>query len=477
MAYLGASPVDKTTGARPRSEYLGDGVQFIYPLDQQVPGGFESNLFVVVDNVIQEPVEAYLITNTEVLYITNITGSITKNQFIAQGSIRGIVIFATNSFIKVYRTSLGSTFDTGAITLSATVDGTTVASATVTQAVIEESTALHFTGVPELGQNIYAVHLGGLTNQLVPSAGSVTAETLATNLKAFTVDKFTATLGQTVFNLSTPPASSQSIIVTANGSVYTDNVDFTMTGTTLTLAVGLAAGARVTVFHLGFGTVSRNAFTDGSVSTRALEDNSVKTAKVANLAITGDKLSVNAIATRLGYTPVSKSGDTINGDLVVDNLTLAQGAGKGRIVFPTSPALSTDPNTLDAYAEGDWTLGLQFGGVPTGSGVVSGKYTKIGNRVHITGIMNLSSKGTSTGVATISGLPFSPSLTYNKQQAVFCAVNNCSNITGSVVGVISPGSGSIQLFSTGTGSRTALTNTNFSDDSEVSLQFSYLTDD
>lgn len=478
MAYLGASPVDKTTGARPRSEYLGDGVQFIYPLDQQVPGGFESNLFVVVDNVIQEPVGAYLISNTEVLYITNITGSITKNQFIAQGSVRGIVIFATNSFIKVYRTSSGSTFDNGAITLSATVDGTTIASATVTQAVIEESTALHFTGVPEAGQNIYAVHLGGLTNQLVPSAGSVTAETLATNLKAFTVDKFTATLGQTVFNLSTPPASSQSILVTANGSVYTDNVDFTLTGTTLTLAVGLAAGARVTVFHLGFGTVSRNAFTDGSVSSRALEDNSVTTAKVANLAITGDKLAANSIATRLGYTPVSKSGDTINGDLVVENLTLAQGSGKGRIIFPTVPALSTDPYTLDAYAEGEWTAGLQFGGLAVGlTAVVAGRYTKIGNRVFVTGIINLSSKGTSTGVATIAGLPFSPSLTYNKQQAVFCVLNNCSNITGSVVGVISAGSGSIQLFNTGTGSRTALTNTNFSDDSEVSLQFSYLTDD
>jgi hypothetical protein len=265
--------------------------------------------------------------------------------------------------------------------------------------------------------------------------------------------------------------------VTVNGSVYTDNVDFTLTGTTLTLAVGLAAGARVTVFHLGFGTVSRNAFTDGSVSSRALEDNSVTTAKVANLAITGDKLSVNSIATRLGYTPVSKSGDTINGDLVVDNLTLSQGTGKGRIVFPPNPELSTDPYTLDGYVEGDWTLGLQFGGVSSGSGVVSGKYTKIGNRVHITGIMNLSSKGSATGAATIIGLPFSPSLTYNKQQAAFCSVNNCSNITGSVVGIVSPASGSIQLFSTGTGSRTALTDTNFNNNSEVSLQFSYLTDD
>ncbi len=478
MAYLGASPVDRTTGARPRSEYLGDGVQYIYPLDQSVPGGFESNLFVVVDNVIQEPVEAYLISNLEVLSITNITGTVSKNQFVAQGSVKGIVVQATTTFIKVYKTTSNAGFATGAITFSATDGGTTIASATVSQVTVEENTGLHFTGIPELGQNIYAVHLGGLTYQSVPSAGSVTAESLATNLKAFTVDKFTSTLGQTVFNLSTAPASAQSIIVTANGNVYTDNVDFTLDGTTLTLAVGLSAGVRVTVFHLGFGTVSRNAFTDGSVSTRALEDNAVKTAKVNNGAITGPKLSPSAIADRLGYTPVSKNGDTISGDLTVDNLNLAQGAAKGRIIFPPNPELSTDPYTLETYKEGDWTPQLQFGGASVGmTGTQVGKYTKIGNRVFINGIISLTAEGSSTGLATISGLPYSPSLSYNRTQPVFISTNNCSSITGTAVGLITPGSGDIQLFSTGTGTRTALSQLNFGDTSEINLQFSYLTDD
>lgn len=478
MSYIGASPVDKTTGARPRSEYLGDGVQYIYPLDQPVPGGFESNLFVVVDNVIQEPVEAYLISNLEVLYITNITGTVSKNQFITQGSVTGRVVQATTTFVKVYRTSNGNSFSTGAVTFSSTSGGATVASATASQVVIEENTGLHFTGVPELGQNIYAVHLGGLTYQAVPSAGSVTAESLATNLKAFTVDKFTSTLGQTVFNLSVAPASSQSILVTVNGSVYTDNADFTLSGTTLTMAVALAAGAKVTVFHLGFGTVSRNAFTDGSVTTRALEDNAVKTAKVADNSITGPKLTPSSIADRLGYTPVSKNGDVINGNLTVDNLILAQGTNKGTIAFPPNPDLSDDPFTLDGYKEGDWDPQLEFGG--TSAGMIAlrgGEYTKIGNRVFVNGVVNLSNKGTSTGVATISGLPYSPSGSYNKPQPALVVVNNCSLITGSVFGIVTPGSGSIQLFASGTGTRSALTDTNFANNSEVNLQISYLTDD
>lgn len=479
MAYLGASPVDRTTGARPRSEYLGDGVQYIYPLDQPVPGGFESNLFVVVDNVIQEPVEAYLISNLEVLTITNISGSIAKNQFVSQGSVTGIVVQATTTFIRIYRTSSGSSFTTGALTFTNILGGSTVGTATVSQVTIEENTGLHFTGVPEAGQNIYAVHLGGLTYQSVPSAGSVTAESLATNLKAFTVDKFVATLGQTVFNLTTAPASPQSIIVTVNGSVYTDNVDFTLNGTTLTLAVGLSAGVKVTVFHLGFGTVSRNAFTDGSVSTRALEDNAVKTAKVNNGAITGPKLAAGAAAANLGFTPVNKAGDTINGDLTVDNLTLGQGTGKGRIIFPPNPELSTDPYTLDGYEEGLWTPVLDFGSASVGMtvSVGTGTYTKIGNRVFATANIVLTNKGTSTGTAGISGLPFGPSGLYNLPQTATVFLNNFTSVTGNIYAELTPGTGRMILYSTGTGTRSALTHANFNNNTVVQMTFSYVTDD
>jgi hypothetical protein len=477
MAYLGSSPADRTTGARPRSEYLGDGVQYIYPLDQPVPGGFESNLLVVVDNVIQEPVEAYVISNLTVLNITNVTGTIVNSKFVRIGDARGIIVQATNSFLKVYKTS-SQDFSTGTLIVSDTENGTQTASATISAVQTEENTALHFTGVPEVGQNVYAVHLGGLTYQSVPSAGSVTAESLATNLKAFTVDKFTSTSGQTIFNLSVAPASSQSIIVTANGSVYTDNVDFTLSGSTLTLAVGLSAGVKVTVFHLGFGTVSRNAFTDASVTTRALEDNAVKTAKIASQAVTAAKLATGVAVSNLGFTPVNKAGDTINGNLTVDNIILAQGANKGKITFPTSPNVSIDPYTLDDYREGSWSPVLQINGATTGiTQTADAKYTKIGNVVFLVGTVTLTNKGALTGNVSVSGLPFVVDQIFNEQQFASVMVDQCQSVSGSVVGVLTPGSGSIALKMSGTGTRTDFTNSNLLNTSVLNFNFAFLTSD
>lgn len=62
MAYIGSSQVANIfTSARPRDEYIGDGFQYAFPVSQEVPGGFESNITPVVDNVVQEPATAYTI--------------------------------------------------------------------------------------------------------------------------------------------------------------------------------------------------------------------------------------------------------------------------------------------------------------------------------------------------------------------------------------------------------------------------------
>jgi hypothetical protein len=476
MAYIGSTPADQTTGARPRDEFLGNGVQYIFPLDQPIPGGFESNVLVVVDNVIQEPVEAYLISDLVLLSLTNVVGTISESKYIRVGTAEGIIVEATSTYVKVYVTSaLG--FSTGSAIVSNTAGGTSIATATVSAIELQKDTGLHFTGVPEVGQNIYAVHQGGLTYQLIPAAGSVTVDSLATNLKAFTVDKFTSTSGQTVFNLSTAPASSQAIIVTANGSVYTDNVDFTLNETTLTLAVGLSAGVKVTVFHLGFGTVSRNAFTDGSVTTRALEDLAVTTSKLAAGAVTGPKLATGATVANLGFTPVNKAGDTLTGDITVPNIILAAGAGKGRITFPTNSSASTDPYTLDDYQEGEWFPTVAIGGASTGitysNAVTYGTYTKIGNRVICTGRIVLTSKGALTGNVTVEGLPFAPYL----EHIANVLPNNVGVNANSIAGRISQNSGVITLFNTSTGTLANITNTNINNNTEFFFNFTYQSND
>lgn len=70
-------------------------------------------------------------------------------------------------------------------------------------------------------------------------------------------------------------------------------------------------------------------------------------------------------------------------------------------------------NKLEDYEEGTWTPGLAFGGGTTGLTYVrqQGKYIKIGSLVYIQGHLLVSNKGTSTGQASVTGIPFPPSST------------------------------------------------------------------
>ena len=64
-------------------------------------------------------------------------------------------------------------------------------------------------------------------------------------------------------------------------------------------------------------------------------------------------------------------------------------------------------NELDDYEEGTWTPVVSFGGASVGiTGTFSGTYTKIGNVVTVGYILNFASKGSSTGVMLVSGMPF-----------------------------------------------------------------------
>jgi hypothetical protein len=95
-----------------------------------------------------------------------------------------------------------------------------------------------------------------------------------------------------------------------------------------------------------------------------------------------------------------------NGALVLQGgNTSASGVG---ITFPATQSASSDANTLDDYEEGTFTPGVSFGGGTTGITYTeqNGRYTKIGRQVTVTANVTLSSKGSSTGDAALTGLPF-----------------------------------------------------------------------
>jgi hypothetical protein len=84
---------------------------------------------------------------------------------------------------------------------------------------------------------------------------------------------------------------------------------------------------------------------------------------------------------------------------------LRMASGTGGIQFNGDTAAA---NALDDYEEGTWTMGVAFDGASVGvtTSANTGTYTKIGRQVTVNGYIELTSKGSSTGSATITGLPF-----------------------------------------------------------------------
>jgi hypothetical protein len=111
-------------------------------------------------------------------------------------------------------------------------------------------------------------------------------------------------------------------------------------------------------------------------------------------------------------------------DRATGNLNIRSNQNGSSIAFSTSAALverfritdngvtfngdTAAANALDDYEEGTWTMGVSFGGASVGVTTTNntGTYTKIGRQVTVNGVLSLSSKGSSSGTATITGLPF-----------------------------------------------------------------------
>ena len=111
-----------------------------------------------------------------------------------------------------------------------------------------------------------------------------------------------------------------------------------------------------------------------------------------------EKASIDQDGNVVASGTISSTGDTTitSGDIVFAT------ADKGICLGVTS---NTDANTLDDYEEGTWTASLV--GTTTGSlGNATGVYTKIGNVVYFGWYSESAVMSSSTGSASITGLPF-----------------------------------------------------------------------
>lgn len=112
--------------------------------------------------------------------------------------------------------------------------------------------------------------------------------------------------------------------------------------------------------------------------------------------------------------------EAIETELITTGLTNTLNVNAG-IKFPATQAASTNANTLDDYEEGTWTPVLGGTGGQSGqvySGQI-GKYTKVGKMVTVQCSVQLSTEGTITGSAQVSGLPFAASGSGNVAAACY----------------------------------------------------------
>jgi hypothetical protein len=165
--------------------------------------------------------------------------------------------------------------------------------------------------------------------------------------------------------------------------------------------------------------------------------------------------------------------------------TAPSGTAGGTVAFVERVAITSDgltfngdtaaANALDDYEEGTWTMGVSFGGASVGVTYTNntGRYTKIGRQVTVNGLMGLSSKGTSTGDATITGLPFTIPFSNESYSTASLRVANITfaNVIQAYGGINTT---TIPLEEiTEAGSTSGLTNADFSDSASLMVSLTY----
>jgi len=205
--------------------------------------------------------------------------------------------------------------------------------------------------------------------------------------------------------------------------------------------------------------------------------------------------ATNYVYTTTGLTPIwveysggqalfAGAASGTAGDTIVPNYPLQIDAGVnvvnllcGQLAFPSTQNPSADPNALDDYEEGDWTPTITFGGGATGLTYTSqnGKYTKVGRQVTILGQVTVNAKGSSTGVISINGLPFT---TYNGQARGGVGVGYYGGAvltSGGITILARTNATGCDLFQEGTGSTSQMTEGHISAGFDLYFNFSYIT--
>lgn len=154
------------------------------------------------------------------------------------------------------------------------------------------------------------------------------------------------------------------------------------------------------------------------------------------------------------------------------------GLGVGASAGSTAGITFDATNFMNAYDTGSITPVLRFGGGTTGItySKQEGKYWRIGALVFFHIVINLTNKGSSTGAATIAGLPFtSANDSQSNQVAVSPFINTYPSGCTMIIAYVGANSQIVNLAGAGAANNTNLTHSNFANTDQFSCSGFYWT--
>jgi hypothetical protein len=179
-----------------------------------------------------------------------------------------------------------------------------------------------------------------------------------------------------------------------------------------------------------------------------------------NLTLQGHSI-LNAIITGGGTITTAGYNLTLGGHTVING-------GGFTLTIPAT-------GTAALVSTGTWTPGIAFGGGTTGITYATqvGRWTRFSNIIHASCYVGLSNKGSSTGAATITGLPVAANSAANFYQTGVIRASNMSGLSGHIQGYLSPSGTVFNLDYLGTGSIANVTDTNFGNSSDIIFEITY----
>ena len=360
-------------GSKKQYPESGDFDQTEFELSQEVPGGYEQNALVlrqkyITDELIQNTTTVNIVvtplpdggvSDTFKIVCNNTTVSSTlaivreKMKFFSGSehkiTISGSAVAKNNNTFTVVDVAYIGNGTSVEITLNKIDLQTSTTGETLTftysytspwevlnpesdYKIVGNNKIIQFKDPPQFNDQLYVVHRGEATYNLVPSPNSVGPDQLSHNLRNFVCDRYEGSVvsgvGVKTFALSQEVVNSKAILVTVDGVVKESDYEKTVTNSgnisvvtvsgdwkldetlngdgkqTITFATAPDIGAKIRVLHLGFSTVSRRevlspgqigGLKEDAVGTSNIRDSAVTTEKIANSAITSNKLAANSV--------------------------------------------------------------------------------------------------------------------------------------------------------------------------------------